>query len=106
MTKRCPSAAYIMSRPTSTSTRDCFGSPPRANSGLDCAVFDQWPIQTQLRVSPWAGTAKSVGWNSAIVFPSGSLNHAELPTGVVSAWSTILKSPNSTRDRTVQTGRG
>lgn len=37
------------------------------------------------------------GWKSAIVFPSGSLKHAELPTGVVSAWSTILKSPNSTK---------
>ena len=34
---------------------------------------------------------------SWIVLPSGSLNHAELPTGVVSTWSTILKSPNSTR---------
>jgi hypothetical protein len=37
------------------------------------------------------------GWKSAMVLPSGSLSHADLPTGVVSTWSTILDSPNSTR---------
>ena len=30
-----------------------------------------------------AGMCAYAGWNSAIVFPSGSLNHAERPTGVV-----------------------
>ena len=31
------------------------------------------------------------GWNSASVFPSGSLNHADLPMpGVVATWFTVF----------------
>jgi len=33
---------------------------------------------------------QAYGWKSAIVLPSGSLNHADLPTGVVAMWLTVL----------------
>ncbi len=41
----------------------------------------------------WGSTGRCSysGWNRAIVFPSGSLNHADRPSpGVVAMWSTVL----------------
>jgi hypothetical protein len=31
------------------------------------------------------------GWKTAMVLPSGSLNHADRPIGVVAMWFTVLK---------------
>lgn len=31
------------------------------------------------------------GWKTAIVLPSGSLNHADRPIGVVAMWSTVFE---------------
>ena len=42
------------------------------------------------RVLIMARAVTYAGWKTAIVLPSGSLNHAERPMGVVAMWFTVL----------------
>jgi hypothetical protein len=42
-------------------------------------------------VRPREAMSFYAGWKMAIVLPSGSLNHADRPIGVVAMWFTVLK---------------
>ena len=101
--------AVLAQRAASTSAASRRASSPfRTPRG--CHVSSQVPVtsafwtrtilRTHRRPRKMKAMPPYAGWKSAKVFPSGSLNHADLPIGVVAIWSMVLMVPMSSSSKT------